>query len=253
MSSRASRSPNDSTGALRQSGYAARLAARNRASRAQAWQSAGGLASKATALARRLNRAPIVVDGLRGAGRWLAKRWRAAGSAERAPRARRDRGRCAASAASGRRIRRPGGAARRRPSAAESTPSTPRRRARPCAAPPRRANGNRRRRRTAPCGRCGRHLHRGDRELDVHVAFDLAPSRRSRRTPWSVWSRPRSRCSRANRQAAESRNIPDRRPERYSRRRGSAALCLKFFQQSLVVDIEAQRLGAGVEIGAVDE
>ena len=123
----------------------------------------------------------------------------------------------------------------------------------PCAARPRPASGNRRRRRTAPCGRCAGDLHGVDRKLDVHVALDLAAA--------GLVDEFLGRLG-DDRVAVVVEPI-DQRPDRgiflildhggVIERAQQIAARLELAQQPLVVDVETERLGGGVEIGAVNE
>ena len=100
---------------------------------------------------------------------------------------------------------------------------------------------------------CGGELHGIDRELDVHVAFDLAAAglvdeflgRLGDDRVAVVVEPVDQRADRGIFLILDHRGVIERAQQIAAR--------LEFAQQPLVVDVEAERLGGGVKIGAIDE
>ena len=96
-------------------------------------------------------------------------------------------------------------------------------------------------------------LHGIDRELDVHVALDLAAAAgvdeflgRLGDDGVAVVVEPvDQRTDRRIFLILDDRGVVERAQQR--------AAALEFLEQALVVDVEAERLGGRVEIGAIDE
>ena len=98
-----------------------------------------------------------------------------------------------------------------------------------------------------------RHLHHVDRDLDIHIALDLAP-------PHGVgellgWLR--------DQRVAVVVEPVDQGPDRriflifdeggVIESANEAGLARELFPQTLIVNVETERTGGGVKIGAVDE
>ena len=100
---------------------------------------------------------------------------------------------------------------------------------------------------------CGASLHGVDRKLDVHIAFDLAPAGlideflgRLGDDGVAVVVEPiDQRADRGVFLILDDRGVVERAHQIAAR--------LEFAQQPLVVDVEAERFGRGVKIGAVNE
>ena len=99
----------------------------------------------------------------------------------------------------------------------------------------------------------GRHLHRVDRELDVHVALDLAPAGGVGELLRGLGDHGEAVVVQPVDQRPDRRIFLGLEQRRVVEGPQELAPPHELGAEELVVDIEAQGAGGGIEVGAVDE